>query len=54
MLGIDFTDTFSPVGKVASIIFLFSVVASFDFYIEQMDVKTKFLHEDLKYEIYMK
>eukprot|EP00253_Pinus_taeda_P010573 PITA_10573 len=44
---IDFGDIFSLVAKVASIILLLSVVVAFDFEVEQMDVKTTFLHEDL-------
>ena len=54
MSRIDFGDIFSPVSKVTSIILRLSVVAAFDFEIEQMDVKTTFLHEDLEEEIYMK
>eukprot|EP00253_Pinus_taeda_P033525 PITA_33525 len=52
--GIDFGDIFSPVAKVASIRLLLSVVVSSDFEVEQMDVKTEFLHGDLEEEIYMK
>eukprot|EP00253_Pinus_taeda_P007712 PITA_07712 len=52
--GIDFGDIFSPVAKVASIRLLLSVAAAFDFEVEQMDVKTKFIHGDLEEEIYMK
>eukprot|EP00253_Pinus_taeda_P027342 PITA_27342 len=51
---IDFGDIFSPVVKVASIRLLLSVAAAFDFEVEQMDVKTTFLHGDLEEEIYMK
>eukprot|EP00253_Pinus_taeda_P007133 PITA_07133 len=51
---IDFGDIFSPVAKVASIRLLLSVAAALDFEIEQMDVKTIFLHGDLEEEIYMK
>jgi len=40
--------------KVASIRLLVYVVSSFDFEVEQMDVKETFLHGDLKEEIYMK
>ena len=54
VLRIDFGDIFSPVAKVTSIRLLLSIVAAFDFEIEQMDVKTKFLHEDLEEEINMK
>eukprot|EP00253_Pinus_taeda_P006515 PITA_06515 len=52
--GIDFGDIFSPVAKVTSIRLLLSIVVAFDFEVEQMDVKTKFLHRDLEEEIYMK
>ena len=34
--------------------FLLSIATAFDFEIEQMDVKTTFLHGDLEEEIYMK
>ena len=54
VLGINFGDIFSPVAKVTSIRLLLSVAAAFDFEIEQMDVKTTFLHMDLEEEIYMK
>ena len=51
---IDFGDIFSLVAKVTSIRLLLSVAAAFDFEVEQMDVKTIFLHGDLEEEIYMK
>jgi hypothetical protein len=46
--GIDFGEIFSLVAKLTSIRFMLSVVAAFDFKIEQMDVKTTFLHGDLE------
>jgi hypothetical protein len=52
--GIDFGEIFSAVAKLTSIIFLLSVFATFDFEVEQMDVKTTFLHGDLEEEIYVK
>jgi hypothetical protein len=52
--GIDFGEIFSPVAKLTSIRFMLSVAAAFDFEIEQMDVKTTFLHGYLEEEIYMK
>ena len=52
--GIDFGDIFSLVSKVASIRLLLSIVVAFDFEVEQMDVKTMFLHGNLEEEIYMK
>ena len=48
--GIDFGDIFSPVAKVTSIRLFLFVVAAFDFEVEQMDVKTTFLHRDLEEE----
>lgn len=51
--GIDFGDIFSPVAKVSSIRLLLSVLVAFDFEVEQMDVKTTFLHRDLEEEFYM-
>ena len=51
VLGIDFGALFSPVAKVTSIRLLLFVVVAFDFEVEQMDVKTTFLHGDLEEEI---
>ena len=52
--GIDFGEIFSPIAKMTSIRFLLSLAATFDLEVEQMDVKTVFLHGDLNEEIYMK
>jgi hypothetical protein len=52
--GIDFGELFSPIAKLTSIRFLLSIVAAFDLEVEQMDVKTTFLHGDLEEKIYMK
>jgi hypothetical protein len=46
--GIDFGEIFSLVAKLTSIRFMLSVATAFDFEIEQMDVKTTFLHGDLE------
>jgi hypothetical protein len=46
--GIDFGEIFSPVSKLTSIIFMLYVDAAFNFEIEQMDVKTTFMHGDLE------
>jgi len=51
---INFGDTFSPVSKIASIILILYVVATFDFEVEKMEVKTTFLNWDLEEKIYMK
>ena len=51
--GIDYGEIFSPVAKLTSIRLLLSLAAAYNFEVEQMDVKTTFLHGDLKEEIYM-
>ena len=51
--GIDYAEIFSPVVKLTSIQILLSVVASKNLHLEQMDVKSPFLHGDLDKEIYM-
>jgi hypothetical protein len=45
---------FYHVSKLNFIIFILSIVVAFDLEVEQMDVKTTFLHGDLEEEIYMK
>jgi hypothetical protein len=52
--GVDFSEIFSPIAKLTSIRVIMSMAATFDLEIEQMDVKTLFLHGDLEEEIYMK
>ena len=51
--GIDFDEIFSPVVKMSSIKVVLSLTASLDLELEQLDVKTAFLHGDLNEEIYM-
>ncbi|KAJ4724838.1 Retrovirus-related Pol polyprotein from transposon TNT 1-94 [Melia azedarach] len=51
--GVDFDEIFSPVVKMSSIRVVLGIAASLDLEIEQMDVKTAFLHGDLDKEIYM-
>ena len=51
--GIDFHEIFSPVVKLVSIRILLALVASYDLELEQLDVKTTFLHGDLDEEIFM-
>ena len=52
--GIDFNKIFSPVVKHSSIWVLLAMVALFDLELEQLDVKTTFLHGKLEEQIYMK
>ena len=51
--GIDYAVIFSPVVKLTFIQILLSIVASENLHLEQMDVKTTFLHGDLDKDIYM-
>ena len=52
--GVDFNEIFSPVVKMSSIRTVLSLAATLDLEVEQMDVKTAFLHGNLEEEIYMK
>ncbi|KAG8481939.1 hypothetical protein CXB51_026741 [Gossypium anomalum] len=49
--GVDFTDVFSPVVKHSSIRALLGIVAMHDLELEQLDVKTAFLHGELEEDI---
>ncbi|PNX72588.1 copia LTR rider, partial [Trifolium pratense] len=51
--GIDYNEIFSPVVKHCSIRVLMAIVNMYDIELEQMDVKTAFLHRDLEETIYM-
>ena len=50
---IDFEEIFSPVIKISSIRVALGLVASLNLEVEQLNVKTTFLHGDLGEEIYM-
>ena len=53
MEGIDYHDIFSMVVNLASIRIVLALVALLDLDLDQLDVKTTFLHGDLAKEIYM-
>ena len=50
---IDFNEVFSPVVKHSSIRVLLAITTFFELELNQMDVKTAFLHGNLKKEILM-
>ena len=52
--GIDYNEVFSPVVKHKSIRVLLAMVSVFNLELDQLDVKTAFLHGNLEEEIYMK
>ncbi|KAK0605571.1 hypothetical protein LWI29_028241 [Acer saccharum] len=51
--GIDFNEIFSPVVRLTTVRVVLVMSAVFDLYLEQLDVKTAFLHGELEEEIYM-
>ena len=51
--GIDFEEIFSPVVKMSSIRVALGLAACLNLEVEQLDVKTEFLHGDLEKENYM-
>ena len=51
--GIDYEEVFAPVVKHISIRILMSIVVADDMELEQMDVKTAFLHGELDQVLYM-
>ena len=46
-------EIFSPIVKMTTIRVILSIVATENLHLEQLDVKTAFLHGDLKEEIFM-
>ena len=51
--GVDYIETFSPVEKMDSIKLVFASVASKQWEVHHMDVKSDFIHDELHKEIYM-
>lgn len=52
--GVDYNEIFSPVVKYNSIRILLAMATKFDMKLDQMDVKTTFLHGTIEETIYMK
>ena len=51
--GVNYDEIFSLVVKMMTLRFLLGIVATEDLELEQLDVKTTFLHGDLNEDIYM-
>ncbi|RVW83869.1 Retrovirus-related Pol polyprotein from transposon TNT 1-94 [Vitis vinifera] len=51
--GIDYTEIFSPVVKMSTIRLVLGMVVAENLHLEQLDVKTAFLHDDLEEDLYM-
>ncbi|GJW70144.1 retrovirus-related pol polyprotein from transposon TNT 1-94 [Tanacetum coccineum] len=51
--GIDFNEIFSPVVRMTIVRVVLAMCAKYDLHLEQLDVKTAFLHKNIEEEIYM-
>ena len=51
--GIDYIGIFSPIVKMSTIRPVLGMVAAENLHLEQLDVKTAFLHGDLEEDLYM-
>nr|GFC15839.1 retrovirus-related Pol polyprotein from transposon TNT 1-94 [Tanacetum cinerariifolium] len=51
--GIDYDETFAPIARIEAIRLFLAYAAHKDFTVFQMDVKTAFLNEILKDEVYV-
>jgi hypothetical protein len=51
--SIDFNNTFTPVARMESVRLLFALAALEGWHVHHMDVKSAFLNDDLKEEVYV-
>lgn len=51
--GIDFEEVFAPVDRIETIRFIIALAASHGWEVHHLDVKTAFLHGDLKEDVYV-
>jgi hypothetical protein len=51
--GVDYTETFSPIIKPATVRVLFTLVVQFQWPMQQLDISNAFLHGHLQEEVFM-
>jgi len=51
--GINYKETFAPVARLESVRTILHIRAQNNWEIDQLDIKTTFLHRDLEEELYM-
>ena len=51
--GVDFDEVFAPVARIETVRFVIAMAASRGWEIHHLDIKTAFLHGDLKEEVYV-
>lgn len=52
--GIDYDEVFAPVARIETIRLIIALAASYGWEVHHLDVKTAFLHGDLKEEVYVR